>query len=95
MTHDYQDQIRRAEDEISPTESAVTDQDLSTDDLFNNGALPEDLQHGNMGRREYEADLMDPTHEDTIDDRIRQEVPEEGSDVVPDQLREREPEAGA
>lgn len=75
--------VEEGNEELSFTDSEVTDEDLSTSDLYANGALPEDLEHGQMGRHEYEADLADPAHEDTIDERVRQEVPEEGFDVVP------------
>lgn len=78
--------IDQAEREADPVGDLPRDQDLSTDDLIQDGALPEDLEHGNMGRHEYEADFAEPGHEDTIDERIRQEIPEEGSDVVPGEV---------
>lgn len=65
-------QIERLDADATRTE------DLSTTDLLNDGALPEDLEQSNIGRREAEADMMDPAHDDTIDERIRQEQPEEG-----------------
>lgn len=59
-----------------------TADDLSTDDLIQDGTPIEALESSNRGRREYEADLADPGHEDTIEERMRQEEPEPGFDVV-------------
>lgn len=75
---EFHENLQQAAEELHPQE-APDNQDLSVDDLFQEGALPEDIEHGNMGRREYEADLIDPAHQDTIDERLRQEEPEDGS----------------
>lgn len=68
--------LRDATDEALTVESEVTAEDLSSDDLINNGALPEDLELDKSGIREVDADLADPSREDTIDERIRQEEPD-------------------
>ena len=86
------DYLETAEEELPQLGEDTGSSDLSVEDLIQDGALPEDLEHGNMGRREYEADLSDPAHEDTIDERIRQEEPEEGSAIVPEQLSENDPQ---
>lgn len=69
--------VAEADAEMRPTSSEVTDEDLSTADLMDNDVPPEDLEHGNMGRHTYQADMAEPGEQDTIDSRIRQEEPED------------------
>lgn len=76
--------IEEAAGDLRTTESEVTEEDLSSADLIDDGALPEDLEQDNVGVREVEADLEDPARQDTIDARVRQEEPEPGFDVVPE-----------
>lgn len=68
--------LREAASDGLTVESEVTAEDLSSDDLINNGLLPEDIEQDAVGVRETEADLLDPGHQDTIDERIRQEEPD-------------------
>ncbi|WP_203566492.1 hypothetical protein [Aestuariimicrobium ganziense] len=80
--------VDQAEDELLTTQSDVTTEDLSTDDLIDNGALPEDLERSQFGAREAAQDMVDPSHDDTIDERVRQEEYDPNSAVVPPQLRD-------
>lgn len=78
------DLVEIAEEENRGGESEVMEEDLSSDDRIQDGALPEDLEQSNIGQREFVEDQADPSRQATIDSRIRQEEPEPGFDVVPD-----------
>lgn len=65
------------------SESQVTDQDLSTEDLIDNGVPVESVEQDAAGVQELEHEIANPAHEETIDERIAQEVPEPGSAIVP------------
>lgn len=60
----------------------VASEDLSANDLINDGVPIEDIEPANMGRRAMDNDFAHPQEEDTIDERMRQEIPEEGSAIV-------------
>ena len=75
--------VQEAEEDSELAADTVAEQDLSVNDRIQDGAMPEDLERGNFGRNEMTAGLEDPSGEESIDDRVRQELPEEGFDVVP------------
>lgn len=75
--------IEQANEELLASESEVTDEDLSAADLLDDGVPPEDVEPDAIGRRELQEDLTEPAGEETIDERLQQEVPEPGSGIVP------------
>lgn len=84
--------VDEAADEVRATASEVTDEDLSSQDLLHNEVPPEDIEQDRAGVRDYQADMVEPGQDDTIDERIRQEEPEPGHDVVPRPGDEPDPE---
>lgn len=78
--------IEQANDELRASESEVTDEDLSASDLLDEGVAPEDVEPDAIGRSELQDDFREPAGEETIDDRIRQEVPDPDSAIVPPDL---------
>lgn len=75
--------LEEAEDDARVVESEVTEEDMSSDDLIQDGLAPEAIEQDPAGIRATEDDLVSPGHEDTIDERVLQEEPEPGHDVVP------------
>lgn len=75
--------IEEANEELLASESEVTDEDLSSSDLIDEGVPPEDVEPDAIGRRELQDDLLEPAGEETIDERLRQEIPDPDSAIVP------------
>ncbi|MBO1029725.1 hypothetical protein IPV09_00040 [Tessaracoccus sp. SD287] len=85
--------LEQAEQQVNPTSSEVTTEDLSSDDLLANEVAPADLEQDRSGIRDFQADLAQPERRDSIEERLDQEEPDPDSDIVPtsDQLEDELP----
>lgn len=75
--------LEQAEQQVNPTSSQVTTEDLSSDDLLANEVAPADLEQDRSGIRDFQADLAQPERRDSIEERLDQEEPDPDSDIVP------------
>lgn len=75
--------LEQAEQQVNPTSSEVTTEDLSSDDLLANEVAPADLEQDRSGIRDFQADLAQPERRDSIEERLDQEEPDPDSDIVP------------
>ena len=75
--------LEQAEQQVNPTSSEVTSEDLSSDDLLANEVAPADLEQDRSGLRDFQEDLVEPQHRDSIEERLRQEEPDPDADIVP------------
>ena len=75
--------LEQAEQQVNPTSSEVTTEDLSSDDLLANEVAPADLEQDRSGIRDFQADLAAPERRDSIEERLDQEEPDPDSDIVP------------
>lgn len=75
--------LEQAEQQVNPTSSQVTTEDLSSDDLLANEVAPADLEQDRSGIRDFQADLAQPERRDSIEERLDQEEADPDSDIVP------------
>lgn len=75
--------LEQAEQQVNPTSSQVTTEDLSSDDLLANEVAPADLEQDRSGIRDFQTDLAQPERRDSIEERLDQEEPDPDSDIVP------------
>lgn len=80
---DETDVVEQANEELRASESDVTDEDLSSADLIDDGLAQEDVEPDPVGREELLDDLNEPAGDETIEGRLRQEVPDPNSAIVP------------
>lgn len=80
---DETDIVEQANEELRASESDVTDEDLSSADLIDDGMAQEDVEPDPIGRSELLDDLGEPAGDETIEERLRQEVPDPDSAIVP------------
>lgn len=69
--------LQQAEEQVTPGYSEIAAEDLSTEDLVDDGVPVELLEQDPEGIEEFNRDLADPSHRDTIEERLAQEEPDQ------------------
>lgn len=91
LTPEDEKLIEQAEQQVAPTASEVTTEDLSSSDLLANDVPIENIEQDPSGVLAFNDDLAEPAHEDTIEERILQEEPDPGADTLPEEPVTNEP----